>query len=77
MLKYLAEQKDKEKEVSIYVDLRSIGSNNSIYSDSSKTKVERASILLVDVLSYLHDEFLNLAIGEIDTHPHPGVLTRP
>ena len=75
-LKYLAEQIESDRESSIYIDLRSVGSNGSIYSDHDRTLPERASTLLLDVLGGLYDELFNLALASIDSHPHPDEVTR-
>lgn len=75
-LKFLAEQVDKKGDHSIYLDLRSVGSNGSIYSDAGRPLTERASTLLVDVLNGLYDEFFRLALAKIDRHPNPDEVTR-
>ena len=75
-LKFLAESTEKNKNNPIYVDLRTVGSNGSIYSDVSRSLIERASTLIVDVLIALHDEFISLALKQISTHPNPDEITR-
>lgn len=75
-LKYLAEAVETKGERSIYLDLRSVGSNGSIYSDSSKSLHERASTLILDVISGLYDELYRLALEIIERHPSPEELTR-
>jgi hypothetical protein len=40
----------------VYVDLRTAGSSASIYADTKIPVTERATRLLVDVLSFIHDE---------------------
>ena len=62
ILKYLSEECLKHGNIPVYLDLRSIGSNGSIYSDTSKTPSQRATPLLFDVLQCLHDILLNIAI---------------
>jgi Cdc6-like AAA superfamily ATPase len=42
-LKYLAQAVEKEGGFPVYIDLRSVGSNGSIYNDSSRPLSERAS----------------------------------
>lgn len=62
VLSYLSSQKREEGQCSIYVDLRTIGSTGGLYSDTSITVEERATKLLVDVLSAIHDQLLDFAI---------------
>jgi hypothetical protein len=74
-LKYLADQVQNELNATVYVDLRSVGSNGSIYADESKALSERASTLIVDVLSALFDELQTLAIYRIDVVANPEQVT--
>src|SRR5207245_1849085 len=53
-LKYLAETVGRSGEHAVYVDLRSIGSNSSIYSDTSRSLADRAATLIVDVLQAVY-----------------------
>lgn len=75
-LKFLAEKVEQQGEHPIYLDLRSVGSNGSIYADADRPLAERASTLLVDVLGALNDELFGLALAIIDRHPHPEEVTR-
>ena len=52
--KYHSEQVYNESAASVYIDLRSVGSNGSIYSDTSRSLAERASTLVLDVLGALY-----------------------
>jgi hypothetical protein len=74
-LKYLAETVEKRGDHAIYIDLRSIGSNSSIYSDTNRTLSDRATTLIVDVLTALYDELYTIALAAIDQAPHPEQLT--
>ncbi|WP_420561350.1 hypothetical protein [Tepidicaulis sp.] len=65
-LKFLAEQVRSAYSVPIYIDLRQVGSNGSIYSDTNLTIAERATTLLCDVLLAIHDEILPFAIDAVD-----------
>jgi hypothetical protein len=49
-LKFLAEEVESKGEHPIYLDLRSVGPNGSIYADTQRPPTERASTLLLDVL---------------------------
>ena len=55
--------------------LSSVGSNGSIYSDTSRTLAERASTLVLDVLGTLYEELTNIAISRIDDVNHPAQVT--
>lgn len=73
--RYLAKQVEKQGEFPVYIDLRSVGSNGSIYSDTSRSLSERAATLIVDVLNALNDELINIALARLDSVPDPGQLT--
>lgn len=62
VLGYLKNIKTEEGKCSIYVDLRTIGSTGGMYSDISTPLAERATRLLVDVLSVIHDQILDYAL---------------
>lgn len=62
VLGYLKNIKTEEGQCSIYVDLRTIGSTGGMYSDPSTPLAERATRLLVDVLSVIHDQILDFAL---------------
>jgi hypothetical protein len=60
-LLYLAKTAADDGDISVYVDLRTIGSTGGIYSDSDLPLTERATRLLADTLCAIHDEFLAAA----------------
>lgn len=74
-LKYLAESIRAKQEKPIYVDLRSVGSNGSIYSDGQRSLAERASRLIIDVLEAVEQELMQIAVEQIDTSPDPAQIT--
>lgn len=74
-LKYLLDAVRKEGDAAIYIDLRAVGSNGSIYNDQEKTLATRAATLLVDVMSAIQGELEDVAIDQIDYHPNPDQLT--
>ena len=74
-LKYLAQVAEKQGEYPVYIDLRSVGSNGSIYNDGSRPLSERASTLIVDVLNALYNELYSVALEAIDGAPHPEQIT--
>jgi hypothetical protein len=55
-LKYLASDRNKERDLAVYVDLNALGSAASIYSDASLTLPNRATTLLRDLLITIHEE---------------------
>lgn len=76
-LKVLAEHvEQKLGGIPVYLDMRTIGSNGSIYADGSRALAERASTLLSDALSGLLNEFYSIALTTIENHPHPAEVTR-
>ena len=62
VLSYLSSQKKEEGHCSINIDLRTIGSTGGLYSDGSIDIAERATRLLVDTLSAIHDQILDFVI---------------
>jgi len=74
-LKYLAQTVSKAGEYPVYIDLRSVGSNGSIYNDGSRPLAERASTLVIDVLNALYDELYSVALLAIDSALHPEQIT--
>ena len=62
ILKYLHDTARSNGGLSVYLDLRSVGSNGSIYNDYGKTHAQRATPLLVDVLQALHEALLEVAV---------------
>jgi len=51
-------------DAAIYIDLRTIGSNGSIYSDAQRSLPERATRLLTDVLEAIH--FKSVVHGRLE-----------
>lgn len=74
-LKYLARKVAEAGEYSVYIDLRSIGSNGALYADASRPIVERGIRLVLDVLEVVADELYAIALAKIDTAPHPDQIT--
>jgi hypothetical protein len=59
----------------IYIDLRTIGSNGSIYSDAQRSLPERATRLLTDVLEALEMELTRIALVGIDNGGNAEQIT--
>jgi hypothetical protein len=66
---------DKAGDHAIYLDLRSVGSNSSIYNDGNRSLTDRAATLIVDVLNAVYDELYIIVVKAIDTAPDPNQLT--
>ena len=64
VLKILQESRKRQGDLSIYIDLRSVGSNSSIYNDREKNHPQRATPLLLDVLGAVHDALLTATIED-------------
>jgi hypothetical protein len=54
-LSYLASVREKDDDAVVMIDLRSVGSNGGLYVDASRPIQERATGLLIDVLSEIHE----------------------
>jgi hypothetical protein len=74
-LKYLQKKMSNGNDVALYVDLRTVGSNDSVYGDSTKDVTERACALLRDLLEQLHSELFAIAVGVIAESLHPHQVT--
>ena len=61
-LHYLADSVEGDGDLSVQLDLRTIGSSGGIYSDPSLTLSERATRLLVDTLSAVHEQVLTAVL---------------
>jgi Cdc6-like AAA superfamily ATPase len=63
-LAYLGDSIKKNKDIVINIDLRTIGSNGGIFSDSTIPITERATRLLIDTIAYVHDGIINVVIED-------------
>lgn len=57
-LAYLSDAIETEGDIALEVDLRAVGSSGGIYTDQNIPLAERATRLLVDTLSRVHDDLL-------------------
>ncbi len=73
--KYLADQVRDDGNYPIYLDLRTIGSNGSIYADQQKSLSERATRLILDVLEAVESGLIELALTRIDDAPDKKQVT--
>ena len=62
-LQYLSDLIEHTGDVPVYVDLRTIGSAEGIYTDSNLSPAVRGTHLLVDTLEAIQDELLSVAFG--------------
>jgi hypothetical protein len=60
-LRYLQQKANERGEAAVYLDLRTIGSNTSIYSDASRPIGERITTLVIDVCGAVREALLDLA----------------
>lgn len=74
-LKCLSEHVRNADEFAVYVDLRTVGSSGSIYSDGTRRLSERATTLLLDVLREIHDSILEIAVENLDRINDPSQLS--
>jgi len=65
-LKYCLASAREGGDSAVYLDIRSIGSNGSFYSDGAVPEVERGLALVNDILKSLLDELYTIAVQKID-----------
>lgn len=70
-LLHLGDVIERTGDLSIFLDLRAIGSSGGTYPDGRSSVTERGTQLLVDVLEAVHDELLALAIDGEDALLRP------
>lgn len=75
VLKYLQQRVVKDGEVPVYVDLRNVGSNGSIYGDGTRSLAERAGTLVVDVLNHLLNDLYSVAVSCLETATDPTQIS--
>lgn len=78
-LTYLVETKAANGDIGFVIDMRTIGSTGGLYADHSMTLSERATRLLVDLLTYIHENLLGFSIEndeEIDLSQAGIILDR-
>jgi len=66
-LLYLAEAVTKNGDISVYVDMRTVGSTGGLYGDESIPIPERATRLIVDTLGELHETLLQFAVSPVSS----------
>lgn len=62
-LSYLAELKNHDREMSLFLDMRQLGSSAGLYTSGSLPLSERGSRLLVDALASVHERLREAALG--------------
>ncbi|MGH3853815.1 MAG: hypothetical protein ACRDR6_10015 [Pseudonocardiaceae bacterium] len=62
-LLYLSNLIERTGDVPVYLDLRTIGSAEGMYTDGNLSPTVRGTHLLVDTLEALHEELLSVAFG--------------
>jgi hypothetical protein len=76
-LTYLSERVRKSGETVVSVDLRLIGSNGGVYSESDTPLAEGATRLLLDVLERVHDDLVDKVLESVDVSDDITGLTLP
>lgn len=61
-LNFLQSQLELKNYISTYIDMRNIGSNGGIYSDYALPLTERATRLLIDTFSLIHDRIFEYVV---------------
>jgi len=67
-LVHLANTRERENDIAAYVDLRNIGSSGGIYADSTRPLAERATCLLVDTLTAVHESLYEVFVENPETY---------
>lgn len=62
VLSFLADSVETTGDITIQIDMRTVGSSGGIYSDPSLPLSERATRLLIDTLSTIHDNLLQYVL---------------
>ncbi|MFN0299508.1 MAG: hypothetical protein ACKVQU_04040 [Burkholderiales bacterium] len=68
MLGYLASEIQRRGAIAIQLDMRTIGSTGGIYSDPKLSIAERATRLLADALSAIHDRILTESVAKAEEY---------
>ncbi len=64
VLSYLADRAASEGDIVVYVDVRTVGSTGGLYADPQIPAPERATRLLIDLLSHIHDSVVDQVLAE-------------
>lgn len=59
---YILDNIEKQNNVGVYIDMRNIGSNGGIYADIRIPIAERASRLLIDTFTAIHDQLIDYVL---------------
>jgi hypothetical protein len=65
-LSYLASDRERQGDAVVIVDLRNVGSNSGMYGDPSRPLQERATGLIVDALSAIHEGLYQFFVQHSD-----------
>lgn len=61
-LNFLKSKLEKKGFLTVYIDMRNVGSNGGIYSDFELSMTERATRLLIDTFALIHDQILEFVL---------------
>lgn len=74
-LRYLAQDRIAQRDFVAFLDFRDLGSNGSIYSDPAKDFPFRATRLMQDILSSIHDAVLEVIYENLESFTDPDGLS--
>lgn len=74
VLTYLCSKIKENNDCPIYIDLRLIGSTGGLYSDRNIPFSERATRLLIDVFTAIHDQIIEFVVENASDNIHMGVI---
>lgn len=67
-IRYISEQVKSKPEISIFIDMRNVGSEGGLYSDPSLSLSERGTRLLVETLKTIHDGVREFIHSDIEKY---------
>ncbi|MEM7499210.1 MAG: hypothetical protein AAF371_14610 [Pseudomonadota bacterium] len=67
-LRYLYTTRNEDGDCALFIDMRNLGSDGSIYNDNSLPITDRATRLLIDTLAFIQDGFLDYAFANSATN---------
>ena len=65
-LRFLYSTQIDEGDCALFIDMRNLGSDGSIYSDHSLPVTDRATRLLLDTLAFIQDGILDYVLSKVD-----------
>jgi hypothetical protein len=63
-LNYLASELELQGDIVVTIDMRTIGSNGGLFADNTVSLSERATRLLIDTISYIHEGIYSTVVND-------------